>query len=139
MIVQLLAAGVRGLAAAVRLAPQLLGNQGIGGALGFARGFVRVGAAGKRAATGVIEDAARGDVDGVRAALTPDAVLEWPAGIAVDPPTFVAQAAGAEVAKSIAAGRYVTASVETTAGRGIAEIVVARGGRVSAVRVYVSD
>ncbi|MFF3570580.1 nuclear transport factor 2 family protein [Nocardia jiangxiensis] len=139
MIVQLLAAGVRGLAAAVRLAPQLLGNQGIGGAWGFARGFVRVGAAGKRAATGVIEDAARGDVDGVRAALTPGAVLEWPAGIAVDPATFVAQAAGTEVAKSIAAGRYVTASVETTAGRGIAEIVVARGGRVSAVRVYVSD
>ncbi|WP_245714132.1 nuclear transport factor 2 family protein [Nocardia vaccinii] len=137
MIVQLLAAGVRGLGAAARLAPQLLGNQGIGGALGFARGFVRVGSAGKRVATGLIEDAARGDVDRVRAALTPDAVLEWPAGVAVDPAAFVAQAAGTGVSKPIAAGRYVTVSVETTAGRGIAELVVAHGGRISAVRVYV--
>lgn len=139
MIVQLLAAGVRGLAAAARLTPQLLGNQGVGGALGFARGFVRVGAAGKRAATRLIRDAACGDAEQVRAALTSDAVLEWPAGIAVDPATFVAQAAGAEVGKTIAAGRYVTASVETTAGAGIAEIVVARGGRIAAVRVFVSD
>ncbi|MQY20417.1 nuclear transport factor 2 family protein [Nocardia macrotermitis] len=139
MIVQLLSAGVRGLAAGLRLTPQLLGNQGIGGALGFARGFVRVGAAGKRAAIGLLEDAARGEVERVRAALAPGAVLEWPAGIAVDPAAFVSQAAGTGVGKTIAAGRYVTASVETTAGHGIAEIVVARGGLVSAVRVFVSD
>lgn len=136
MIGQLLAAGARGLAAGARLTPQLLGNQGLGGALGFARGFVRVGAAGRRAATGLLVDAAHANTAAVRAALSPDAVLEWPTGTTVDADEFVARAAGTDVGKTIVAGRFVTATVDTTSGRGIAEIVVARGERVSAARVF---
>lgn len=137
MIAQLLGAGVRGLAAGAKLTPQLLGNQGVGGALGFARGFVRVGAAGRRVATGLLEQAARGNAEAVRAALAPGAALEWPAGTAVDAREFVARAAGAEAGKTLVAGRYVTISVETTSGSGIVEIAMARGGRqVCAVRVY---
>jgi len=140
MIAQLLSAGLRGLAAAAKLTPQLLGNQGIGGALGFARGFVRVGPAGRRAATGLLGHAARGNGEAVRAALAPGAVLEWPAGTPADADEFVARAAGVEVGKTLVAGRYVTVSVETTAGPGIAEIVVARGGRqISAVRVFLAE
>ncbi|MBB5918205.1 hypothetical protein BJY24_007117 [Nocardia transvalensis] len=137
MIGQLLAAGVPGLTAAAKLAPQLLGNQGIGGALGFARGFVRVGAAGKRAATDLLRAAGRGEGAAVRSALTPDASLRW-AGTPLGVEGFVGRAGGIEVGKTIGAGRFVTATVTTGDGRGIAELELARGGkRVSAVRVFV--
>ncbi len=140
MIGQLLRAGARGLGAGAKLTPQLLVNQGIGGALGFSRGFVRVGAAGRHAATGLIERAAHGDEDAGRAALAPEAVLGWGTGDASDVPGFVARAAGTDIGKTIVAGRFVTMSVETTAGHGIAEVEMARGGnRVASARVFVAE
>ncbi|NKY88577.1 nuclear transport factor 2 family protein [Nocardia veterana] len=137
MVAQLLAAGGRGVGAAVKLAPQLLGNQGPAGALGFARGFIRVGAAGKRAATGLLAAAARGDVAGVRAALSPDAVVEWPVGSGIGHAEFVKRVRGLEFDKPIAAGRFVTVSVRTPAERGIAELEFA-GRRVVALRGFVA-
>ncbi|WP_227983326.1 nuclear transport factor 2 family protein [Nocardia spumae] len=136
MVGQLLTAGGRGLGAAAKLAPQLLGNQGIGGALGFARGFVRVGAAGKRAATGLLVAAASGDVAGVRAVLSPDAVVEWPVGDPVGHAEFVNRVRGLEISKPIAAGRFVTVSVRTPDERGVAEVEV-KGRRVVALRGFV--
>ncbi len=138
MVGQLLAAGARGLGAGAKLTPQLLGSQGIGGALGFARGFVRVGAAGKRAATGLLLAAGRGDVAGVRAILSPDAVVRWPAGEPVGHAEFVNRVRGLEVSKPIAAGRFVTVSVRTPDARGIAELEV-RGRRVVAVRGFLAE
>ncbi|RDI50099.1 transport factor 2 (NTF2)-like protein [Nocardia mexicana] len=138
MIGQLLGAGVPGLGAAVKLAPQLLGNQGVGGALGFARGFVRVGAAGRRAAIGLLEAAGRGDGAAVRAALAADAGVYW-AGTPIGIEGFVARTGGLEVGKTIAAGRFVTATVDTPTGRGIAEAEVARGGKITALQVYIAE
>lgn len=139
MVGQLLAAGGRGLAAAARLGPQLLGNQGIGGALGFCRGFVRVGAGGKRLATGMMHAAGRGDAAVVRAVLASSAVVEWPAGTPLGVAEFVARARGLTVGKTIAAGRFVTLSVQTPGSRGVAEVRVAPGGRrISAVRVFLA-
>ena len=138
MVGQLLAAGGRGLGAAAKLAPQLLGNQGVGGALGFTRGFVRVGAAGRRAATGLLEAAGRGDVAGVRAVLSPRAVVEWPAGSDVGHAEFVKRVRGLEVGKTIAAGRFVTVSVRTPTERGIAELEV-DGRQVVALRGFVAE
>ncbi|MEV5649458.1 nuclear transport factor 2 family protein [Nocardia sp. NPDC052254] len=138
MVGQLLTAGARGLGAGAKLTPQLLGNQGVGGALGFARGFVRVGAAGKRAAIGLLQAAAGGDVSGVRAILSPDAEVRWPAGEPVGHAEFVNRVRGLEVGKSIAAGRFVTVSVRTPDARGIAELEV-RGRRVVAVRGFLTD
>ncbi len=137
MVAQLLTSGLPGLAAAARLTPRLLGNQGLGGTAGFARGFIRVGAAGKRLATELLASAARGSAGAVRNALTPGAMLEWPVGSPVSAEEFVARAAGMRVSKPISAGRFVTTTVETTAGRGIAELEVARG-RIAAVRMYVA-
>ncbi|GAB2706257.1 nuclear transport factor 2 family protein [Nocardia thraciensis] len=138
MIGQLLAAGVPGLAAAAKLAPRLLGNQGIGGALGFARGFLRVGAAGRRAATGLLLAAGRGDGAAVRGALAPDAGVYW-AGTPIGIEGFVARAGGLEVGKTIAAGRFVTTTVETPGGRGIAEAEVSRGGKITALQIFVAE
>jgi hypothetical protein len=140
MIAQLLGAGLRGLVAGAKLTPQLLGNQGVGGALGFARGFVRVGPAGRRVATEMLQRAARGNTRAVRAALAPGAVLEWPAGTAVDAQEFAARAARVETGKTLVAGRYVTISVEAGQDRrGIVEIMMARGGRIAAVRAFLAE
>ena len=138
MVGQLLTAGARGLGAAAKLTPQLLGNQGIGGAMGFARGFIRVGPAGKRAAVGMLEAAARGDVAGVRAVLSPDAVVRWPADAPVGHAEFVNRVRGLEISKPIAAGRFVTVSVRTAGERGIAELEVV-GRRITAVRGFVGE
>ncbi|MEU6558884.1 nuclear transport factor 2 family protein [Nocardia nova] len=135
MVGQLLTAGTRGLGAAAKLTPQLLGNQGVSGALGFARGFVRVGAAGKRAAVELLAAAGRGDVAAVRAVLTPDAVVRWPAGEPVGHAEFVNRARGLEIGKTIAAGRFVTVSVRAAGVRGIAELEV-KGRRIVAVRGF---
>ncbi|MBF6330347.1 nuclear transport factor 2 family protein [Nocardia transvalensis] len=140
MSAQLLAAGVPGVLVSAKLGPRLLANQGIGGALGFARGFIRVSAAGKRAATGLLESAGRGSTPAVRNALAPTATLEWPAGTRITPEEFVTRAAGIQVTKPISAGRYVTTSVETTTGRGIAELELSRGSKlITTARLYVPD
>lgn len=137
MVGQLLAAGGRGLAAATKLAPQLLGTQGVMGALGFARGFIRVGAAGKRAATGMLEAASRGDVGAVRAVLEPTAVVQWPAGEPIGHAEFVNRLRGARISKPIAAGRFITVSVRTEGERGIAELEL-DGQRVVRLLGFVS-
>ncbi|NKY49550.1 nuclear transport factor 2 family protein [Nocardia vermiculata] len=138
MVGQLLAAGGRGLTAAAKLAPQLLGNQGATGALGFARGFIRVGAAGKRAATGMLDAASRGDVAAVRAVLAPTAVVQWPAGEPIGHAEFVNRLRGAEISKPVAAGKFVTVSVRTAEGeRGVAELEM-DGQRVARLLGFVS-
>ncbi|MBF6175613.1 nuclear transport factor 2 family protein [Nocardia blacklockiae] len=136
MVGQLLVAGVPGLLAAAKLAPQLLGNQGLGGALGFARGFVRVGAGGRRAATALLAAASRGDGSAFRAALALDATLTW-CGTPVGIEGFLAHATALRVEKPITAGRFVTATVHTRTARGIAELEIGRGNHVAAARIYV--
>ncbi|WP_425303669.1 nuclear transport factor 2 family protein [Nocardia wallacei] len=138
MIGQLLSAGAPGLTAAAKLAPQLLRNQGLGGALGFARGFVRVGAAGKRVVTDLLRAAGRGDSAAVRSALTSDAAVYW-AGTPIGFEGFMARAGGMEVGKTIAAGRFVTATVRTPTGRGIAETELTRNAEVTTLRVYLAE
>ncbi|MFI5782482.1 nuclear transport factor 2 family protein [Nocardia sp. NPDC051570] len=140
MVSQLLRAGLPGLGAAATLGPRLFANQGVGGTLGFARGFVRVGAAGRRVATELLAASGRGSVAAVRNAVLPGAVLEWPVGNPVTADEFVARGAGVRVSKVISAGRFVTATVETAAGRGIAELEVAVGGRhIVAARIHLAD
>lgn len=137
MITQLLGSGVPGLAAGMKLGPQLIGNQGVGGALGFMGAMKSVGAPGKRAAATLLDAASRGDAAGVRAVLAPVARLEWHAGDAMSVEDFVTRAARLRWRKPIAAGRTVTATIESRDVRGIAELDFAeRGNRIQAVRVY---
>ncbi|MGV9679815.1 nuclear transport factor 2 family protein [Nocardia sp. NPDC003482] len=131
MIGRLLTAGRAGLAAAPLVGARLIRHQGLGGTVGFARGFLRVGAAGKRAAVDTLAALGQGKP------LSPNSVLEWPAGNPIGAGEFAARARGLEIGKTLAAGRFVTATVETPAGRGIAEIEVARrAGHIAAIRVY---
>ncbi|MFJ1461230.1 nuclear transport factor 2 family protein [Nocardia sp. N2S4-5] len=138
MVGQLLLSGGPGLLAAARLAPQLLGNQGIGGALGFARGFRRAGAAAKRTATTFLRSAARGD-SSARAALTPDAALLW-CGAPLGVEGFLRQATGLRPETPIAAGRFITTTISTPTARGIAELELTRNSRqIKAARIYLGE
>ncbi|WP_280318161.1 nuclear transport factor 2 family protein [Nocardia wallacei] len=136
MVGQLLMSGPPGLLAAAKLAPQLLGNQGLGGALGFARGFRRVGATAERTAATFLDAAARGDTS-ARSALTPDATLLWsgtPLGVA----GFLQQATDLRSETAIAAGNFITTTITTPTARGIAELEFTRNSeQIKAARIYV--
>lgn len=138
MVGQLLMSGIPGLLAAAKLAPQLLGNQGVGGALGFARGFRRVGPAAKRTAAAFLRSAARGD-GSARSFLTPDATLLWsgtPLGIA----GFLQQATSLHSENPIAAGNFITTTITTPTARGIAELEFTRNGKqIRAARIYLGE
>ncbi|NNH74627.1 SnoaL-like domain-containing protein [Nocardia uniformis] len=137
MIAQLMGAGTAGLLAGMKLGPQLIGNQGVGGALGFMRAMGTVGARGKKAAGALLDAAARGDAAGVRAVLAPVARLEWPVGDAMSVEDFVTRAARLRWSKPIAAGRTVTATVESRDARGIAQLdFTDRGHRIQAARIF---
>ncbi|MCP9620609.1 hypothetical protein FOH10_24625 [Nocardia otitidiscaviarum] len=137
MITRLLGAGVPGMRAGMKLGPQLIGNQGVGGALGFLRALGGVGSGGKRAAARLLDAAGRGDATGVRTVLAPVARLEWPVGDRMSVDDFAVRATGLRWRKPIAAGRTVTATVDTPDGRGIAELdFTEHGTRVQAARIY---
>lgn len=128
MIVQLTKAGRRGISASARLAPQLLANQGVGGAVGFMRGFARVGRSGKRAVETLLDAAQRGDSAAAQESLDAAAVLEFPAGTQLPIDEFGARLRGLRWGKLIAAGRYVSATVERGESRGVAFFEFGRRG-----------
>lgn len=112
MLRQLAAAGIGGVRAAVKLAPQLLVNQGIGGALGFSRGIVGVGAKGKKAATRFLDAAAVGRM--------PPVPVELPAGQYPSNGDVNDLLTGMTKGKVLVAGRTVTVSVVVGGQPGIA-------------------
>ncbi|WP_067540011.1 nuclear transport factor 2 family protein [Nocardia crassostreae] len=138
MIGQLLGSGAQGLLAGAKLGPQLLGNQGVGGALGFMRGMRGVGAPGKAAAGRLLDALGRGEVSTARAGLAPVPQLRWATGDPMSLEDFTTRAKGLRWRKPIAAGRHVTATAETGKGRGIAQLDFAEHGtRIEGVRIFV--
>ncbi|MEV6774180.1 nuclear transport factor 2 family protein [Nocardia sp. NPDC051030] len=138
MIAQLMGSGVQGLVAGAKLGPQLIANQGVGGAIGFMRGMRSVGANGKQAAGRLLDAVGRSEIGNVRADLAPVPRLDWATDGAMSLEDFITRAKGLRWTKLIAAGRTVTATVETRDGRGIAELdFTDRGARIEAVRIFV--
>ncbi|MFQ6329317.1 nuclear transport factor 2 family protein [Nocardia sp. CWNU-33] len=137
MIMQLLRTGLPGLGAALKLGPQLIANQGIGGAVGMMRGLFGVGRTGKRVVTRLFTAAAAMDISRVRGLLDYDSVIEFPAGTPVSVEEFTNRARNLKWDKLIAAGRTVTASIELGPVHGVAFIeFTSRAGRISAIQVF---
>ncbi|MET7769628.1 nuclear transport factor 2 family protein [Nocardia sp. NPDC005366] len=122
MIGQLLRTGARGVGAAMKLGPQLVVNQGVGGAIGMMRALSSVGRAGKRRVHEVFTAAADADIARVRELLGARAVLESPAGTTVSVEDFVKRTRNMRWDKVIAAGRTVTATVDLGDAQGVAII-----------------
>ncbi len=96
MIGQLLRTGTKGLAASMKLTPQLVAHQGLSGIVGFMGGLRGVGRKGKHLAADALAAASRGD------------------GPAVHEPLR-----GATFRKFIVAGRTVSATTEFISGGGV--------------------
>ncbi|WP_067798289.1 nuclear transport factor 2 family protein [Nocardia beijingensis] len=137
MIRQLLRTGLPGIAAALRLGPQLVVNQGVGGALGMLQALGGVGRRGKRATTRLFAAAASTDLSRVRELLGQRVDIELPAGTPVSAEEFTNRARNMRWSKVIAAGRTVTASVRLGAVSGVAVVEFATGGDgIASLRFY---
>ncbi|MEW1740985.1 nuclear transport factor 2 family protein [Nocardia beijingensis] len=137
MIRQLLRTGLPGIAAALRLGPQLVVNQGVGGALGMLQALGGVGRRGKRATTRLFAAAASTDLSRVRELLGQRVDIELPAGTPVSVEEFTNRARNMRWSKVIAAGRTVTASVRLGAVSGVAVVEFATGGDgIASLRFY---
>ncbi|MEU5758315.1 nuclear transport factor 2 family protein [Nocardia sp. NPDC047648] len=137
MIWQLLRTGLPGFAAALKLGPQLIVNQGVGGALGMLQALGGVGRRGKRATTGLFAAAASTDLSRVRELLGDRADLELPAGTPVSVEEFTNRVRNMRWSKVIAAGRTVTASVRLGAAAGVAVVEFAIGSdSIASVTFY---
>ena len=138
MIAQLAGAGWRGAAASVKLAPQLLANQGVLGVTGFMRGLRTVGRPGRNAATGFLVAVRRQDTTAMSERLAPGAVLELSPGAPLSPDHFADSLRDLQWNKMIVAGRAVTASVRAAAWEGVALLEFAhRSHEISRVRMFV--
>ncbi|TSD94655.1 transporter [Skermania sp. ID1734] len=135
MVTQLLRCGGPGVRAALRLTPQLLSSQGVGGALGFAHGFRRVGGSQARTAARFLDAVAAGRRE-VAVAMASAAELEYPEGQAVSIDELLSQVRGLRWRKMIRAGRSITVSVEVGGRPAVVvfDCPVRRG--IAAVRFY---
>ncbi|CAM2752764.1 nuclear transport factor 2 family protein [Skermania piniformis] len=136
MLVQLRETGPRGALAAAVLAPNLLGRQGVGGAVGFVRGLDRVGGWAKADAAGFAGALRRGDPAAAAGMLAPDAAL-WTGETPGSIEDVVAVALGAGWSKMIVAGR--TVSMALAGPRGPAVLLLTFGSRrtgITGCRLY---
>jgi hypothetical protein len=139
MILQLLQTGIRGIWTTLKLGPQVLAHQGIGGMLGFMKGFIGVGGTGKRAVRRLAEALQRGDEAAVREALEFAAPLELPAGTRIPIEPFCRRLRDMRWSKLIAAGHTVSATVmsDDVSDRGVVLChFTRRGGRIAAVQAF---
>jgi hypothetical protein len=138
MVLRLLASGLPGWWTALKLGPQLIAHQGLGGMAGFMQGYAGVGRSGKRAVAGFLYAAARGDRQTAFAQMAAGARLESCTGAAMAPNDCIALLRDAEVGKMLAAGRSVSASLKLGGRHGIALFGFEPGGRLPAsVQLFV--
>jgi hypothetical protein len=143
MILQLLGTGPKGWWTAIKLGPQLILNQGIGGVIGFMRGFLGVGRRGKRVAGMFLAALHEGDSAAAQSQLEAEATLHWPFGKPQTLARFLSNARGLEWSKVIAAGNCVTATVKWRNGnvesRGVMLLEFrASRDRIAAVQLFAS-
>jgi len=122
MVLQLLRTGLPGLGAATVLGPRLVRNQGMGGALGMTKALTGVGRAGKSVVSRLFAAAADTDLAAVRELLSDRAEVALPAGNPVSVEEFTNRARNIRWNKTLAAGRWVTTSIEIGSAHGVAMI-----------------
>lgn len=137
MVLRTLKTGLKGWTTYARLTVRMIACQGIGGVLGFMRGFAGVGRAGKQRAQSFLDALAHGDTDAADALLGPGAAIEIPSGSVVAADEAAVRLRGARFSKLIVAGRTVTATVELASGYGIVLLDFGNNKRISRVHLYI--
>jgi Nuclear transport factor 2 (NTF2) domain len=119
MVAQMLRNGAKSLPVPLRMARELLRNQGVGGTAGFVSGLRRVGRRERQCVEGFLDAAVDGDQMAVRRALTRGAGVSLGEETPITVGEFVECVRGGRWTKLIAAGDTVSASVRTPSGRGV--------------------
>jgi hypothetical protein len=119
MVVQMLRHGGKALPPSLRLAANLLRNQGLAGTAGFAAGFGRPGKRDKRCVRTFLDAAVAGDDMGARRAAGHGAAVRLGEDSPIAMGELVGMLRGGRWSKLIAAGDTVSASVTSPTGRGV--------------------
>ena len=119
MVVQMLRQGAKSLPVSLRLAAELIRNQGLGGTAGFLAGFRRPGRRRRRRVEAFLDAAVAGDQLAARRAVRDGAAVSLGEDTPVAVGELVDRLRGGRWTKVIAAGDTVSASVNTPSGRGV--------------------
>lgn len=138
MVLQTLATGWLGLRTYAKLSWRMLRCQGLGGVFGFMRGFMGVGAAGKRRTEEFFTALSQGDAGMVQCHLADEYKLELAAQKELDIPTALVLCQRLTWRKVIAAGRYVSASVSLGTRSGVVFLAMDRRKRVAHATFYLN-
>jgi hypothetical protein len=138
MISQLLKTGLKGIWTSIKLGPQLIAHQGFGGMLGFMRGFLGSGRAGKSTAETFLRAVSRGDVAAAGNCLANSCYLEMPAHSQAHLDDIVTQLRGVQWHKLIASGNCVTITLALAGRRGVALFHFDKGPRqISGLQIFI--
>lgn len=111
--------------------------QGLGGMLGFTRGFSGVGKKGKRAAAALLDRLRTGQA--TAGLLTDNAQLECPAHTACSAQQLANQLQGMRWHKMIVAGHAITVSIEVNGKPGVALLDFNSAGQIERARFYLES
>lgn len=138
MIGQLLRTGPKGWWTACKLGPQLIANQGMGGMLGFMKGFLGHARGGKKVAEKFLKAICAGDLNAAGNCLASNCELELPFGESRPLADFAAPLRGVQWRKMLAAGNALTVTIQLGGRRGVALFRFDQGaGKISGVQVFV--
>ncbi|MGM7648100.1 nuclear transport factor 2 family protein [Nocardia sp. JW2] len=136
MVARLMRTGSAGVLAGAKLGPRLVGELGVGGAMGMMRALRGVGGHGKRIVRGLFVAAARGDSGPVQELLG-RASVRVASGDTLSPAEFGEMVRSMQWDKMIAAGRTVSVSVRTGESGGVVFVDFAPGSsRIESVTIY---
>lgn len=136
MVLQTLRQGISGLVTYGKLSVHMIRCQGIGGVLGFMKGFGGVGKAGKLRAEELLTAISQGDAILARGLMGYCQSQELPAGNPVSPDALVEQLQGLRWTKLTAAGSQVTATVFHGEQRGVVLLTLDRKRHIESIAFY---
>lgn len=140
MMRQFLGNGLPAVPAGLQLSRSLLRNQRFAGTAGFAAGFRRPAAAGKRPVRSFLTAMASGQQAVARALLSPSATVTYGDDTAVDAIELGTRLDGARPTKLLAAGGTVAVSTTSAQQRGVLFADVDRRGQaITAIRYFAED
>jgi len=139
MVLRTLGTGWLGLRTYAKLSWRMIRCQGIFGVLGFMRGFSGVGGAGKRRGEAFLTALASGDVKQAKRYLPIDYSFEFPAGQSRPLADLMQHCHGLRWRKLMAAGMYVSASINVGQRRGVVFLQMDRRKRVEKAMFYLAQ
>ena len=139
MVMQTLGMGLKGIITYAKLSVHMIRCQGMSGVLGFMRGFLGVGNAGKRRAEAFLTAISRNDSVAARTMLEGSKAVSMLPNEKHDIACVAAALMGLRWSKLIVSGRQVTATVYSGEHRGVVWLEMQNGCVISNGRFYFSE